>query len=113
MDVINDRKQRAEEEQKRRDDRDKENIREVCSTPKGKRFLWDLMSDCHVFHSSFGASNDHTNFNEGKRDIGLGILNLILNACPQRFQEMQREFKAEKVNQEIQKDKQKEEERII
>lgn len=41
--------------------------------PAGKMVLWDIMSRCHIFETTF-TGNSRTFFAEGERSIGLYVL---------------------------------------
>ena len=49
---------------------------QTFGTPHGKRVLWDILSNCHVFHSSYipGKPIENTLFREGERNVGLRIM---------------------------------------
>lgn len=85
---------RQAESAKRLRDRDLGDIRKVLSSMEGRRFIWRLMSSCGVFHGSF-TGNSTTFFNEGRRDIGLLVLRDLMEAKPDAFAHMQREYAAE------------------
>ncbi len=65
-------------------------VREVLSKPSGRRLFWGYLSECGIFKSSF-TGNNTTFFNEGKREIGLQLLNDLTEAVPEAFLLMQRE----------------------
>lgn len=47
----------------------------VLSTLQGRRFYWRLLARCGIFRTSFvGNERDRTAFNEGERNVGLGLL---------------------------------------
>lgn len=47
----------------------------IFSTREGKFVLWDLLSRCHILHSTFRAENTKIqDFLEGERSIGLYVL---------------------------------------
>lgn len=50
-------------------------LRTVLSTRQGRRQMWRTLSECGVFRLSF-VPGDHarTDFNEGRRSIGLGLM---------------------------------------
>lgn len=70
-------------------------IRFLLKNPEGRRVLWDLMSFCGVFRSSYSGEVNGTLVNEGLRLAGLEVLNLILIAKPSAFAQMQEEYASE------------------
>ena len=65
-------------------------FRKVLSTPEGLRVLWYVLSQGFIFRSCF-TGNASTYFNEGKRDLGLRILELVDEADGSAFEAMRRE----------------------
>lgn len=49
--------------------------RQTFSTEQGKRVLWDLLSQCHIFHTTF-TGNSRGMFLEGERSVGLYLLTM-------------------------------------
>ena len=72
----------------------------VLSTANGRRFLWNLLAKCRVFHSCYTGNND-TFYNEGRRDVGLEILDNIMRVDADAFATMQRECYSNKINKDI------------
>lgn len=65
-------------------------FREVIALPAGRRVLWWILSLSSVFGNCF-TGNSVTYFNEGKREVGLRILNMIDDADENAFHELRRE----------------------
>lgn len=63
---------------------------EIMGTAAGRRFVWRLLSQAGVFHSSF-TGNSETFFREGKRAIGLWVMSEIDALCPESYALMVRE----------------------
>lgn len=85
------RKEIAEKNRQRREE-ETGDLRAVLSSVSGRRFIWRLLECGGVFRSSFNAESDsYTAFNEGRRNLGLLVLNDILEADPDAFTLMQRE----------------------
>ena len=101
-DIEEKQKERSEKERRRRD-REVADLKKVLSIPEGRRFIWKLMSESGVFRTSF-TGNSSTFFNEGRRDIGLLILNEVMASKPEAFTQMQREFISEQKANEKQKE---------
>ena len=87
---------KQQDKAKRKRERELSDIRFILKSPEGRRFYWKLMSDARVFHSSFNGDTSGTMFNEGRRSIGLDILNDLLEAKPETFSQMQQEYASEK-----------------
>ena len=66
-------------------------VRDIMSTPSGRHWLWDHLSACHVFHSSFTGDALTTAYAEGERNMGLRLLSQIMQACPDNYILAQRE----------------------
>jgi hypothetical protein len=47
--------------------------RALFATEQGQRVLWDILSQCHIFHTTF-TGNSRGMFLEGERNIGLYLL---------------------------------------
>ena len=58
-----------------------EDTRRLASLPQGRKFIWHVLSLCELHSSSF-TGNSRTFYNEGKRDVGLGVLQLLEEADP-------------------------------
>jgi hypothetical protein len=63
---------RAKQKERLAAKREQDDLVTVLSTVQGRRYLWGLLADCGVFRLSYvpGASHQ-TEFNEGRRSIGL------------------------------------------
>lgn len=83
----------AEVERNRKRAAYREAFREVMAARSGRRVVWDLLSQAGVFHSSFGATDAQTNFNEGRRSLGLRLLADVNEFCPELYARMQAETK--------------------
>lgn len=91
-----DKKQVNDAKNKEKLSRDKEldDIRQVLSTPSGRRFYWGLLGFCGVFESSF-TGNSQTFFLEGKRQVGLKMLADLNEAQPDAYVTMMNEAKGD------------------
>ena len=56
-------------------------LKDLLGEDKGRRFMWWLLEQTHVFQGSF-TGNSHTFFLEGERNVGLKIFSLALEADP-------------------------------
>jgi hypothetical protein len=85
-----------------RTDRDKRDARDeidellwLMSDPRGRRWMWRRLSTLGVYRPTFVAENfSLTAFNEGRRNVGLELITQIMQHCPARFTEMQKEAKS-------------------
>ena len=79
-------------EQKNQRDNELKDVREVLNTEAGQRFLWRILSECGIFRVSFDSMNsNYTVYNEGRRSIGLFILNELNEADYKIFSKMQQQ----------------------
>ena len=60
------------------------NVKAVLETSSGREVLWEILSMCNLYSSSFTGDN-RTFFEEGKRAVGLDILQLIEDADPKAY----------------------------
>jgi hypothetical protein len=66
----------------------------LLSTDQGRRFIWKLISKCGVFRQSF-TGNSQTFFMEGERNIGLFVLDSVMEADPEAYVKMYTQSKRE------------------
>lgn len=66
-------------------------LTQLMSTTQGRRWMWDLISESHVFSSTMTDDPHRTAFNEGRRSVGLGLLNSVMLHCPESFTHAMRE----------------------
>ena len=79
-------------EQRRERQKEIEDVKSILKTPSGRRYFWRLLSKCGIFRNSFSLNSNQTAFSEGKRDIGLDMLNEINEADITAFAKMQNEY---------------------
>lgn len=66
----------------------------VMSQKRGRRLVWRLLSRTGLYRSSFTGTSQ-TFFLEGERNIGLGVLAILMEHCPDDYAKMmveQREY---------------------
>lgn len=73
-------------------------LKYILSTEQGKRFVWKLISRCGLFRTSFTGSSQ-TFFLEGERNIGLYVLDLIMEADPEAYIKMYMQSKKDNINE--------------
>jgi hypothetical protein len=78
--------------QHHRQEQERNDLCKVMSSKEGRRFIWRQLSEAGVFRSSFNVDAGVMAFNEGTRSAGLKLLGEIMDACPQRYLEAQREY---------------------
>ena len=60
------------------------NIRKLLRDRAGREVIWHILSLCEIYSPSF-TGNSHTFFNEGKRTVGLEIIDLLNQADPSAY----------------------------
>lgn len=61
--------------QRVRQEQHDEDLKQVLASPVGRRFVWWLIDRAAgAFNRSFAATEAHTNFNEGRRHVGLLVM---------------------------------------
>ena len=63
----------------------------VMSTPAGRQWMWDLLSSCHIFATTFAGDPLQSAFAEGQRNVGLSLLADIMIHCPDQYIQAMRE----------------------
>lgn len=63
-------------------------LKKLMETGDGRAWMWDLLSSCGVFHSSFASDGLVMAFNEGRRDIGLRLVAEINRMVPELYGRM-------------------------
>lgn len=82
---------RAEKEAKTAERQRHEIVTYIMSTTPSRAWMHDRLESCHVFASSYSPDALAMAFAEGERNIGLQLLNDILQACPENYILMMRE----------------------
>jgi hypothetical protein len=68
------------------------------STAKGRRFILDVLSDCGAYRRSYVAKDfGETAFNEGRRDIGLYLIQRINEFNPSVSLQLHNEWLGEQL----------------
>jgi hypothetical protein len=60
----------------------------LASHEQGRRILWRLITDSGALSTSFSLEAIHMAFNEGRRSIGLHLLEMVKSHAPERLVEM-------------------------
>lgn len=80
--------------------REREDLREVLDTAAGRRVLWSILDVSGVYGLSFTGEALGSAFNEGRRQIGITLLQKIEDLAPGSYLTMQREALDEKTTNE-------------
>lgn len=84
----------AESKRKRVREQELEDTKWILSTRQGRRFFWKLLTQCHVFETSF-TGNSQTFFNEGERNVGLKLISDLNESDPDAYLKMLKESKGD------------------
>jgi len=90
-----------EERAKYKLERDLSDIRFVAKSPEGRRFIWKLLEDHDVFRENGINDQIESNRFEGRRNVGIRILNKITTAKPSLLGQLQEEYSSEMKSEEI------------
>lgn len=60
----------------------------VMSTAQGRRFIWQMLSDAGVYRTVFSPDIAVMSFSEGKRNVGLELLNELTTHCQNSYLKM-------------------------
>lgn len=63
------------------------NMRAVLNTTAGRKVIWHLLSLCNLYVDNF-TGNSQTFFLEGKRSVGLEILQLLESADKKAYPQL-------------------------
>jgi hypothetical protein len=79
-----------------RDRRRKEldDLRWLLGHPQGRRILARVLDEAGVFRSSFNHSGSVMAFSEGRRHMGLWVTGELMDASPDGYFKLLKEFKA-------------------
>ena len=84
----------------RKRERELNDIKKLVSLVEGRRFLWRILSEAGIYRNSF-TGNSTTFYAEGRRSVGLFILEELMRAKPEAFAQMQQEYYSETRSQEV------------
>lgn len=65
-------------------------MKNVLASESGRSVIWGIMSSCDIFGTSM-TGNSQTYFKEGKRALGLELLNEIIATDPSAWIDLQKE----------------------
>ena len=98
-----DKKETSLDKDKRKLERYYSDVRSIIKLPEGRRIWWKSMCESGVFRRSYNGDTLGTMFNEGRRSLGLDLLNDLLEAKPEVFSQMQQEHQSELKREENEK----------
>lgn len=80
--------------------KEQEDIQFLLSTPQGRRYIWKVLSICGVYRQSAVDSGSWTYFNEGRRSVGLKLLDEVMIADAAAYLKMIDENKQDEIPKE-------------
>lgn len=66
-------------------------LKSVMETAHGRRFVWDMLGACALYHEGYSESHAEMARIAGMRSIGLRLLKRIELVCPDLYDLMQKE----------------------
>ena len=85
----------ARKTEKQLRDEEKGDLKKMLSLPEGRRLLWRLLEQCHVYGSIMETSA-RIYYNAGQQDLGHWLLDEIMEADTAAYVQMQLEARARK-----------------
>lgn len=64
----------------------------VMSDPQGREYLYDLLASLHIYSTSFSTDALIMAFNEGQRNVGIRLTADIVEAAPDMYLQMLKEY---------------------
>lgn len=58
---------------------------------RGRRYIWCLLEDAGIYRTVYSTDAMYMALREGNRTAGIRLLDELLQHCPKRLSEMQRE----------------------
>ena len=71
--------------------REKAVLTRLMSDRDGREFVWNFLSEFHMFSTSFAVDSHVTAFREGERNVALRFSSMILDAAPGSYMKMMQE----------------------
>lgn len=84
-----------EEARNKKRERELSDVKAILELPEGRRFLWRVLSDAKVFASCFHEKESYMAYLEGRRDVGLFVLNELTSANKNALTKIQNEHFSE------------------
>ena len=70
-------------------------LRLICETEHGRRFIWRLIEQAGVGRTTYTGEALSAAFAEGKRNTGLKVFSDVMEACPDQYLVMAKEASEE------------------
>ncbi len=70
-------------------------LRLICETERGRRFIWRLIEQAGVWRTTYTGEALSAAFAEGKRNTGLKVFSDVMEACPDQYLAMAKEASEE------------------
>ncbi|HBR3904197.1 TPA: hypothetical protein L9T70_001445 [Klebsiella pneumoniae] len=70
-------------------------LRLICETEYGRRFIWRLIEQAGVWRTTYTGEALSAAFAEGKRNTGLKVFSDVMEACPDQYLAMAKEASEE------------------
>lgn len=70
-------------------------LRLICETEHGRRFIWHLIEQAGVWRTTYTGEALSAAFAEGKRNTGLKVFSDVMEACPDQYLAMAKEASEE------------------
>lgn len=87
---------RAQSRHRKRRQVELDDLKQVLSTPSGRRFITRLLDQTGLLASDMFTGNSTTFYNLGKRDVGLWVYNEMMKAKPESMIEIMNDRLTEK-----------------
>jgi hypothetical protein len=84
MDHINEKRTQNELRRQVDEQQAEQDFMAIAETPEGRRFIKHLLAECHVYQSTFTGDALTSAHREGKRTVGLWVLEQF-TACPDLY----------------------------
>ena len=75
-------------------------FREITRHSYGRDVLWYILEECGIYDNTF-TGNSQTFFNEGKRAVGLSVIQMLEQANPRSYAKLLLEYN----NEDLEEDK--------
>lgn len=66
-------------------------IKAIMDLPQGRKWIWEILTWCHVFSNPFATNAMIMAHNCGEMNIGQRMMADIMSACPDTWQQMVKE----------------------
>lgn len=88
-------REKLDAEHKRIRSRQLDDIKKILDLPEGRRFLWRLLEEGRILSTCYHENSQTMAYYEGKRDVGLFVLNELTSVNKNAFGKIQNEHFSE------------------